>query len=821
MFLRSRFFFLASLLLPTGWAVAETFFVEDFDYANGDLAAVSGGEWSIPAVNAANPEADVVDGALVLDWNIPATDPVANGYYTRVFSTNRLSEGFLYARFTLRPLVAPSAGTASGASVNVAAFWNNGSGFRGNLWYGLAVDGSDNAIAGHVRFGLTDGQGSRSAIIWDTQAFPLNEAVEVVLRYDLTNGVARLYLNPQDVDDYVAEVNDRSTLTIGGFGFRLKDDRPGVEGGSLSIDDLSISDQFEVQVIVEEPPSELAAFPLPEGAIGLTWRDNSVAETGFLIESRVGDVGAFSTVGVVPANTTSYRVTGDAVGVGRVYRVSLEGQPSVGYSEIVGADPDAMAPSDLSVAPAVNAAGGAVAVGVEARRGVSYTAWRSADLVTWEIFGAPLGFGASTIIPVLGSEPAFFRFSAEALPTPSEAGLTKPFVLPQTGGGRTLSAADQGMTPSTTTDQAPALRNALLYARDGDTVMVPEGDYYMASQVRVPSGVILRGSADGVTRFLVEDGLEEFLFVAPNAEDVEILDFSITAAGETFINAVTVNDRYETLLVRRVRIAGLTIDKFSSRAISVRNAEHVLVENNTISDATALGGGGQGYGIELRDDENQDNWVRGNTIGPVIRHAVLLQYRAHNNLVEGNVAIDTVEDAYDLHGEDEYLNEFRGNLAYWRDPIAAQSISAGGFGVGNPGATHVDTGPGNWIHHNEVYNYSYGADVQLGSHHNYIDGNYFHDLRIAGIRVTNGGGDFLNLRGNLLVDSSVGISAENADYLVIEGNRFVDNAQGGVRLATDSTDYRIEHNDFTAQTTKPLDLGSDDGTVGDNSGIDP
>lgn len=805
----------------TGILSADTFFQDEFNYPDGELAGNSNGNWTIPTVNSANPYAEVLDHALTIDWGASPTDPVANGYYTHIFSESRLSDGFVYARLEITPLAAPSGGSPENASVNFAAFWNNGTGFRCNLWYGLAVDAQGDEIADHIRLGLTDGQGSRSAIVWDDGAYPLNEPIQVIARYDLDNGVARLYLSPLDEEDFAVEVNDRSTLTIGGFGFRHKDDRPGISGGKLQVDRLVISDTFEVSGISDLPPSRLQVFGIPGNAIGLTWEDGSLTETGFLIDRKGEGDSGFNSIARVDTNITSFADNDVVAGKNYTYQIRAEGLQGLTPSDSSTGSAYHFPSPSLSIEPEMlwNPENEKPVIRPGNKRWVSYQSFISEDLLSWAITGPPLGEGVSSLPIDSPDESAFYRFTSSVIEITPNAGLTTSFESPRTGGGSILDAGSFGMAPSTTVNQATALQAALNVADAGDTIEVPAGDYYMTQAVRVPSGVILQGADSGATRFLVADGLEAFLFVPPGATDIEILNFTITAAVDSFENAVTVNDRYTSPLAERIRISGLTIDKFSSRAISVRNARHVLVENCSISRATALGGGGQGYGIELRDDHNHDNWVRNNTIGPVIRHAVLLQYRAHNNLVEGNTAIDTTEDAYDLHGEDEYLNELRGNLAYWRDPEAAASITAAGFGVGNTGSTHDDTGPGNWIHHNEVYHYTYGVDIILGSHHTYVDGNHLHDLRNAGVRIGNGGASFVYLRANRIEANAWGLSGDNADHLTAHHNWFLNNTSGGIRLASDSTDYLITGNDFTGQPN-PLELGNDNGSATSNPGAD-
>jgi nitrous oxidase accessory protein NosD len=230
------------------------------------------------------------------------------------------------------------------------------------------------------------------------------------------------------------------------------------------------------------------------------------------------------------------------------------------------------------------------------------------------------------------------------------------------------------------------------------------------------------------------------------------------------------------------------VERFSVHGVSLRDCHHVLVQNCEFADATNLGGGGHGYGIALNYPTNNNNWIRNNTIGPVIRHAILIQYYAHNNLVEYNLAFENTEDAYDLHGEDEYANELRFNIA--RDG------ARDGFGVGNTGATHDRSGPNNWIHHNTVENSLAGIEVIQASDMVFIDHNTFSGNEY-GIRVHNLGGSQLYLRGNRIEDNDVGVLLNEARWVWLLHNDISGSTEFGLEILSGVENLVEEGNTFT------------------------
>lgn len=68
-------------------------------------------------------------------------------------------------------------------------------------------------------------------------------------------------------------------------------------------------------------PTDLHARPALTTQIDLSWRSNATDATGFKIERKTGAAGAWSQVGTVPSNTTTYSSAGLSPATSYVYRV--------------------------------------------------------------------------------------------------------------------------------------------------------------------------------------------------------------------------------------------------------------------------------------------------------------------------------------------------------------------------------------------------------------------------------------------------------------------------------------------------------------------
>lgn len=153
--------------------------------------------------------------------------------------------------------------------------------------------------------------------------------------------------------------------------------------------------------------------------------------------------------------------------------------------------------------------------------------------------------------------------------------------------------------------------------------------------------------------------------------------------------------------------------------------------------------------------------------GPAMRHGVLLQYSAHHNLVESNTVVRTTYDAFDLHGEDEYGNELRSNVA--------ENCGEGGFGS----ATRLQprerrTGhlgppqPGDRL--------QVGIHVYRKSNTQLIEDNEFCRNASHGIYVQDGGARERTIaRNTVLGNGSDGIRLITAPSVVVIGNQVHNN----------------------------------------------
>lgn len=536
--------------------------------------------------------------------------------------------------------------------------------------------------------------------------------------------------------------------------------------------------------------ADLEAWAAPYESVFLRWRDITDAETGFRIERRVGEE-AYAGIISVPANVTNYTDTGLEADRTYMYRVrALAPDRELPGREVTVTTLSQWDGPGTELDLAGTHPGG---IHLEFKgTGAVYFPQRSADGLSWESIGVPevLNPGDSgSIFHPDGNPNAFYRVLGEGYQRPLQVGLDGPFEAPPEPEGQTWDVTDFGASPLVTTnDDAIGIAVALSVAAPGDIVFIPAGTYTIRQTLTVPTGVTLQGAGMQETVLITEE-IDTAVVIEPEAHDIRLIDFGIRYEGdvEELLYGVYVGSVRQGRNSYRILIDSLNIERFSKHGISLRDCHHVMVRDCLIRDATNLGGGGHGYGVALNYPTNHNNWIRGNTIGPGIRHAVLLQYEAHNNLVEYNSAPGNSEDAYDLHGEDEAFNELRFNTASDGD--------RDGFGVGNTGSTHDRSGPGHWIHHNTVTDCLSGLEVIQASDLVFVDHNTFSGNEY-GIRVHNLGGNHLYFRGNTLSGNDTGITVAASRWVWILDNRITGSGEHGLFIFPGVEDVTEAGNHF-------------------------
>ncbi len=369
-------------------------------------------------------------------------------------------------------------------------------------------------------------------------------------------------------------------------------------------------------------------------------------------------------------------------------------------------------------------------------------------------------------------------WQAPGLVDRSGAPIEVPMPVPATG--RSLDVTQFGADPEPNShDDAAAIRKALDVAKPGDEVVLPAGTYDLRStdptdesaNIVLHSGVDLRGEGQERTVLLTSFDSEDDSRVirGSGVHDVIVADFTITSRHEGPLGDdpnkgdVGGGPMYGIYLgthkgqaSSQVLVENLGIRRFERHGISVKASREVTISGNYISEANAVGPGGQGYGIAIEgsadqhdpdaSNDSRHNVVIGNYFdGRHLRHAILLQFPTHNNLVAGNTIVGSHLDAIDLHGEGEYLNEIRDNTV-----IGGQMA---GIALGNSGGSknkHDASGPGNWVHSNDLIENRQGVLVILGTPNTLIENNKItagEDSK-AGIEVRNAPGT--KLRGNYI-----------------------------------------------------------------------
>lgn len=372
----------------------------------------------------------------------------------------------------------------------------------------------------------------------------------------------------------------------------------------------------------------------------------------------------------------------------------------------------------------------------------------------------------------------------------SDAGMTTELDLPDPITGATIDVLTQGATlNNSSNDDATAINKAINAAQPGDVVYLPAGTYHVKSTITLKSGVSLGGLSRDTTTIasMLRSSTHAILYAPPGVNNLTVANITITKHSGSEFSAGLRLGNLTGDQVTRILARDLRIEKFQRFGVQLQNAYHVGVYRNTIRDATSLGGNGSGYGIIIDQDRSNENWIRENSIGPTIRHGILLQYSAHHNLIEGNTITGAVSSGIDLHGEDEYSNEIRYNTV--TDCVRnGTSVSPNGGGIeigefsGIAGSTtrHDNSGPNNWVHHNQVRNCSYGLRIVNNSNQTLIEDNQFEMNDISGIAADLAPLRDLQIKRNTLRENANGIMLSDVADATLSGNVIYNNDYGVV-----------------------------------------
>lgn len=320
-------------------------------------------------------------------------------------------------------------------------------------------------------------------------------------------------------------------------------------------------------------------------------------------------------------------------------------------------------------------------------------------------------------------------------------------------------------------DNVDSIMAAIEAAQPGDEIYIPEGTYWLTkpskyskayiAHIELEEGINLRGDGLGKTILMSafpdsdnEDGNTTVVLIN-GQNNIVVSDLTITSNtpddmlpnpdDQNTNTLVTTSPVYGIAIdsdspikqFSNVVIKDILVEKFQRMGIRVKTVRDVRIQSCTIQKATDLGRGGAGYAISIQGTKNGINITDTNydtihnvvedcdLIGPYLRHGVILQYHAHNNLITNNRISDTLLDSIDLHGEDEYNNEVVANTII-------NSRKGAGIGLGNSGATHDASGPNNLIHKNEIIGGNRGIDVLYGTSGTIITGNTIRDLTLDG-----------------------------------------------------------------------------------------
>lgn len=420
-------------------------------------------------------------------------------------------------------------------------------------------------------------------------------------------------------------------------------------------------------------------------------------------------------------------------------------------------------------------------------------------------------------------------------------GSIHPIHTPHEATADTFNVLDYGADPlDNDHDDQAALDQVYALAGNNDVVYFPPGYYNFNSgsiykstaHFKLKSGLNVIGASRDSVFFIsnfpdnVNENYSTMWLYGSAVSDILIEGISFTSTYDGIMptslsenNPDKTAPKYGIFLTGdgvwrpsyNITIRDCNFELVRSQMVRVSTSHDVVVKHCHFSNATDLGGGGAGYGVAIQGEGHEifrdgypadciHNLVDScEFIGPYIRHGVIIQYTAHNNLVRNSYFTRNGYDAIDLHGEDEYLNEIYGNTV--------ENMPTGaGVGVGNTGAEHDASGRKNYIHNNTFNRCREGVKVYLRSPQTRIENNLA-DTCTRGIYILNGPGTQLvdnEIRNGIYGihlahdGGTLGDYYGDPDSVLIVSNQIHNNSYG--LLISAGTNIMLGENTFYSNT---------------------
>jgi hypothetical protein len=241
---RSSAIVLAVAMSAAAWmnTAQGAIFSDTFSYADGELVAVSGGNWASTGTT----DSDFVQsGKLFID------DLTAGKDYSRSLG-GAITTGIVYAGFTLN--VSNTDGPSS-ASTTDPYFVHFGQSASTNFVARVMLN--DGTVATTFKIGITRGTGLGETTTYWASELNQGQDYRVVMGYDIDNNVASLWINPTVIGDTNITNSSGTTDPTGLSVFSTRVN--GTADGEKYLDDLVVSGTFG-EVVPE--PTTLGLFGL-------------------------------------------------------------------------------------------------------------------------------------------------------------------------------------------------------------------------------------------------------------------------------------------------------------------------------------------------------------------------------------------------------------------------------------------------------------------------------------------------------------------------------------------------------------------------------